>query len=256
MNRSERLEKDFETLQSLAEQSAILEVEPRGAPPERYVLRLKGQGIARVSPIKHTVEWADEHEVEVRLPFHYPEAPPDIRWVTPLFHPNISCGGYLQLEDVGLPWSENVTLDVVAERLWDVARLAFMDLPRAVNPAAKRWLEQQEGETAGDGPRDTTDSDGHPAAIAFPVDPRPLRKIELPGARSNVVRYQRRGQSTVVTENAEAPRASKAPSEDVSRPVEVQELEDGVLIISDDMSDAGRGGAAHGDDDEVFYIGD
>jgi ubiquitin-protein ligase len=32
-----------------------------------------------------------------RMPYGYPERPPDIRWLTPILHPNISFSGFLNL---------------------------------------------------------------------------------------------------------------------------------------------------------------
>lgn len=224
--RAERLAKDQETMAALEEQSGILKVEPQGGdPPDRYRLILDGQGVARVSALRSDIEWADHHSIEVRMPFMYPEQPPDIRWVTPLFHPNLSYSGFLSLDDVGLPWNPSVGLDVVCERLWDVARLAYINLQNAVNPTAKRWIESAEG-------------------IQFPVDPRPLRKIELPGARSNVVRYQRRGDDTVLTDAAPAPVANE------------------VMFIDDDPAASPAPPSSHpsppppDDDDGVLYIGE
>ncbi|MCA9177155.1 MAG: hypothetical protein KDB14_21850 [Planctomycetales bacterium] len=226
--RAERLRQDQQDLAHLAEQSGILRVEPQGDPPDRYRLEFAGQGVGRVSSLKSEVQWIDVHRIELRLPFLYPSQPPDIHWETSLFHPNLSYSGFLNLDDVGLPWSENVGLDVVCERLWDVARLAYINLDRAVNPTARRWVEE-------------TDE------IQFPVDPRPLRKIELPGARSNVVRYQRRGGATLLSGSApEAPET------------EILFIDDSTLpgTTPPAAPQPAPQTRAHTQDDDVFYIGD
>lgn len=217
--RAERLQRDLEALRNLEQHSAILSVEPDGSPPDRYRLGFSGQGIARVSALNSEVEWADEHTVELRLPFMYPSQAPDIRWITPLFHPNLSYSGFLQLDDIGLPWDETVGLEVLCERLWDVARLAYMNLDKAVNPSARRWIEDED-------------------EVRLPVDPRPLRKIELPGARSNVVGYQRRGEDVVLDGQQPA-----SPADDV-------------LFIDETTAPPGRPAISTDDDDEVLYIGD
>jgi hypothetical protein len=93
--------------------------------------------------------------------------------VTPILHPNVSFSGFIQLRDVGLPWDRTVTLDAVCERLWDVARLAYVNLDRATNFSAKSWIES-------------------PGRIALPVDTRILRdRMNVSGI--NVIRYARRG---------------------------------------------------------------
>ena len=240
--RAERLEQDLQCLQSLSAASGILDIQPQGDPPDRYTITLHGQGVGNVGMSKD-VEWIDQHRVELRLPFMYPQQPPDIRWETPLFHPNLSYSGLLRLEDVGLPWSEQVGLDVVCERLWDVARLAFVDLKHAVNSSAKRWIQDQEATPSAAG-------SPHAAPVAFPVDPRPLRKIELPGSRSNVVRYHRRDTGSAV---------------EVS---EAEPVEDGVLVINEQTASPPVANdvratprqqpppSSNDGDDDLFYIGD
>jgi ubiquitin-protein ligase len=171
--RDERLLSDLESLKTLRGCSSIFTFEAIGKPPDRYTLSFHGRGIARAGSPRGAVEYVELHEVDMRLPYSYPDLPPDIRWVTPLLHPNVSFSGFIQLRDLGLPWDESVTLDVVCERLWDVARLAYVNLERSTNFSAKNWIEQ-------------------PDRIALPVDRRILRD-SMPPPGVNVIRYQRRG---------------------------------------------------------------
>ncbi len=171
--RENRLRSDFETLTSLRECSSIFHFDGKGDPPDRYSLLFRGRGIARQVSPHAEMEFIDLHEIDMRLPFAYPELAPDIRWITPLLHPNVSFSGFINLRDVGLPWDETVTLDAVCERLWDVARMAYMNLDRATNFSAKNWIEQ-------------------PDRIKFPVDDRILRD-KMPPSGINVIRYTRRG---------------------------------------------------------------
>ena len=76
----------------------------------------------------------------------------------------------------------------MCERLWDVARLAYMNLDDAANYSAKTWFEDE-------------------CQIQLPVDPRPLRDKNAP-AGSNVIRYQRKGAGG-------ATRAEPGPGQDV-----------------------------------------
>jgi len=172
-DREDRLRSDLETLTKLRECSSIFSFEAAGDPPDRYLLTLRGRGIARAVSPRAPVQFIEEHEIDVRLPYAYPKLPPDIRWITPILHPNVSFSGFIQLRDVGLPWDDSVTLDAVCERLWDVARMAYCNLERATNFSAKSWMEE-------------------PGRIALPVDPRALRD-KMPPSGVNVIRYQRRG---------------------------------------------------------------
>ena len=158
-------------MRALRSAGSILEFETRGDPPDRYQLVFRGRGLHRNS-IQNEVRPVDEHRVEIRLPDSYPDRPPDVRWSSPIFHPNVSFSGYLNLQDIGLSWHEEMGLDELCVRLWDVARLAYLDLDHAKNYSAKRWFEQQQ-------------------EFLLPTDPRGLGdRTVAPG--SNIVRYSRR----------------------------------------------------------------
>ena len=103
------------------------------------------------------------------------EQPPDVRWLTPVWHPNIGHSGVVNLEDIGLPWSLSAGLEVLAECLWDVARLGWINQTRVVNQAAMQWY------------------DTHPEVV-LPLDPRPIRSAYLT-ANKNVVKYSHRPRS-------------------------------------------------------------
>jgi hypothetical protein len=218
-SREDRLHAELKLLEQLREASSIFQFEGTGDPPDRFTLSFSGKGVARDISANADVEMIDAHRVELRLPYAYPKVAPDVRWVTPIFHPNVSFSGFIHLADVGLPWESHVTLDIVCERLWDVARLAYIDLEKATNYSAKNWFQEQR-------------------LLKLPVDARPLRNRATPAAK-NVVRYQRRGQST------------PPPPGD-------QQAED-ILYIGEDTpvpKMPSRGTRRHSDDDDVLYIGD
>lgn len=175
--REQRLLADLEAMENLKAASTILSFETEGEPADRYMVRFCGKGLRRDASTGK-IDYVDRHECEIRLTLSYPRRPPDIRWLSPLFHPNISFGGFIRLRDVGMAWTEDLALDVISERLWDVARLAYYDLENATSFTAKAWLENQN-------------------EFTLPVDLRPLRdKTTRP--KSNVVRYSRRGDKRVL----------------------------------------------------------
>lgn len=159
--RDQRLRADADLLAMLAAASPLFEVAAEGDPPSRYTLTFHGRGISRCPESGDDVELSSMHQVEMRLSFAYPRVGPDLRWKTPLFHPNVSFSGFIQLDDLGLQWDESLGLRVVVERLWDTLRWAYVNLDNATNYAAKRWVE-----TA--------------CRIALPVDVRPLWSDPLP----------------------------------------------------------------------------
>jgi ubiquitin-protein ligase len=171
-SRTARLQSDLAALESLHSESTILSLEPAGEPPDRYTLTFRGKGLGREG-MSTDVSVIELHQIDLRMPYSYPERPPDVRWLTPIVHPNVSFSGFLNLAEIGLPWTPDLTLDVLCERLWDVARGAYVNLEKAANYAAKNWYEQE-------------------CRFELPVDVRPLRD-KAGVSVTNVVKYQRRG---------------------------------------------------------------
>ena len=223
-NREERLRSELAAIEALQAESSILDFTTENDPPDRYVISFRGLGINRGTSPDASIESIDLHRCELKLPYSYPRRPPDIRWRTPIYHPNISFSGLVKLRDVGMPWDEDLGLDIVLERLWDVARLAYVDEQRACNYSAKNWLKGQ-------------------TAIALPADNRPLRDKTAPSG-SNIIQYERRQPGQI-----ELPRSTTEA--------------DDVLYIDDNTPTPeipqtrppSRTRNTSGDD-EVFYIGD
>jgi len=186
--RQERLAAELESMRALKKGSTILDFEITGDPPDRYTVVFRGRGLSRDTSSRSDVKYEEMHRVDIRLPYSYPQRPPDIRWLTPILHPNISFSGFIRLQDLGMPWEQDLGLDVICERLWDVARLAFLDLEKASNHAAKRWFEQEN-------------------RLRLPVDERPLRDRTAPTG-ANVIRYERKGGHPSAVPSAE-------PTEDI-----------------------------------------
>jgi ubiquitin-conjugating enzyme len=171
-SRQDRLSADREILAALAASSTIFSFESGGDPPDRYTLSFHGKGLAPDVSSQSDVMITELHQIDLRMPYSYPNNPPDIRWLTPLWHPSVSFSGFVNLADVGIVWSRDVPIDIVCERLWDIARGAFINPHKAANYAAKNWFEKD-------------------CPYELPVDPRSLGDRN-PASASNIVRYQRR----------------------------------------------------------------
>jgi len=83
---------------------------------------------------------------------------PEIRWITPIYHPNISEIGMVCLGGYGTHWVPSVQLDELCIMLWDMARYHNYDIRSPYNRDAALWVANQ-------------------TAILFPTDSRPLRDI-------------------------------------------------------------------------------
>jgi len=161
-----------DALEKLQASSSIFRFQADGPAPDSYRMLFNGSGLCRQPGAVSRVEILDHHAWELKLPSSYPEAPPLMRWETPVFHPNISFAGFLEPVGIGIHWLPVLTLDVLCERLWDLVRGAYVDLENPVNRAAADWyLRQRE--------------------FNIPVDTRPLR--DLAQARcANIFRYHRK----------------------------------------------------------------
>jgi ubiquitin-protein ligase len=228
--RDERLVHDLQVMQKLAESSVIVDFESEGDPPEEFTVTFHGRGVTRASGLNVELEFVEKHQFEIRLPFSYPQRAPDIRWLTPIFHPNISNSGFINLEEIDIEWDKDINLDVLCERLWDVVRLDFMNLGRSTNYAACNWFEEQ-------------------TELQLPLDQRRLRETAAP-SRSNVVRYQRRGEKIETgirpANNDEVLFIGEETPNAIPRPP--QRRQSGPVIP--------RRRSTPSNDDDVFYIGD
>lgn len=168
--RNQRLEQDRQALRELMNESSILQAVQEESDGRRWRWTFQGNGHLPATSVNE-VAIAGRHEVEVLLPFDYPDRPPEIRCQTPTFHPSISADGETTVADLGLPWEGRWGLDVICERLWDLLRGASFpeDLP-ARRPAATRHFQGINAERR-------------------LVDPRPLR--DRPGLKpENIIRYR------------------------------------------------------------------
>lgn len=237
-----RLAEDLEKLRQLAEASSILEVQCEGETPDRYTLLFRGRGLASEPRPGESISYVDLHRVDLRLPYSYPQRPPDIRWLTPLFHPNVSFSGFINLADIGLSWNEAVSLDSVCERLWDVARLAFVDLDDSTNYTARAWFAHEHG-------------------LTLPVDGRPLRS-QAAESSPNIIRYERRQLSSSSPRPLDIPpvRAGSPGSDENAGSTGRQRREErDVFYINEDtpVPELPRVRRLRRDGDaDVFYIGE
>lgn len=177
--RKRRLIADLASLKALRRVSSVFDFECQGDQPERYLLKFHGRGLAPTAADNSQAEIIELHEVEIRLPSAYPNRPPQVRWVSPILHPNISFGGFIQFRDLGLTWQSNLSLDVIVEHLWDLARMAYLQTGEATNAVAKTYFDKVN-------------------TFRLPTDARPLRDKQKPSS-GNIIRYGPRRDSAART---------------------------------------------------------
>jgi len=163
--RDRRLKTDFQALKRLKAVSSILDFKCEDASPQRYLVNFSGRGLFYNKAL-NKVEALDRHQVEIKLGVSYPRNKPELKWKTPIFHPNISALGQVCLGGYGTNWVPSLNLDELCEMLWDMIRYANFDTKSPYNYKAARWVEQQ-------------------SLFQFPLDERSLRdqltreKLEL-----------------------------------------------------------------------------
>jgi len=153
--RTRRLRNDLTALDRLRSESSVFRFTTTGDPPHQYLILLKGKGLWRD---RGKVKTLDTHRVEIKLGASYPRTMPEIRWISPIYHPNISEIGMVCLGGYGTHWVPSVQLDELCIMLWDMVRYHNYDIRSPYNRDAALWVASQ-------------------ATFRFPTDGRPLRDL-------------------------------------------------------------------------------
>jgi ubiquitin-protein ligase len=156
-----RLRSDRLAMERLQSESTIFRFSANGLPAQRYVVEFHGKSLARE---RGKVVPRFEHQVEIKLGSSYPRTMPELRWQSPIHHPNISEIGLVCLGGYGTHWVPSLQLDELCVMLWDMARFHNYDLRSPYNRDAALWAANQ-------------------TAILFPVDGRPLRDLRVAQGR-------------------------------------------------------------------------
>lgn len=159
--RIRRLRNDHAALSRLASESSVFQFKTSGSPPSQYQITFKGKGLCRD---RGKVKIVQTHRVEIKLGTSYPRTMPEIRWLTPVYHPNISEIGMVCLGGYGTHWVPSVQLDELCMMLWDMARYHNYDIRSPYNRDAALWVANQ-------------------TSILFPTDPRPIRDLRVAQGR-------------------------------------------------------------------------
>ena len=138
--RMRRLRNDLAALERLQSESTVFRFKAQGNPPQQYLILLKGKSLWRVRGKVHAHE---SHRVEIKLGASYPRTMPEIRWVTPIYHPNISEIGMVCLGGYGTHWVPSIQLDELCNMLWDMVRYHNYDIRSPYNRDAALWVASQ-----------------------------------------------------------------------------------------------------------------
>jgi hypothetical protein len=177
------------------------------------MISFKGKGLWRD---RGKVRVLEDHRVEIKLGASYPRTIPEIRWVTPIYHPNISEIGMVCLGGYGTHWVPSVQLDELCVMLWDMARYHNYDIRSPYNRDAALWVANQ-------------------TTFLFPTDPRPVRDV-----RVALGRVTSTGESTADRPGSAAPGAVNGSNKSSTGRFSNRELPTQAARVLDFISNYGR----------------
>ena len=167
--RMRRLRGDYELMRELDGRSDLISFKAISArpnlPPERYIVTFKCKSIVDVDR-QGNPKYGDTHQVEIYLHNQYPQRWPGMKWLTPIWHPNINhLNGTVCIDAAW--WTASRSLDRLVIMLGEMVQWKnFHDDPTKPpfpwDPEAARWSREY---------RKT-----HPNA--FPLDTRELLRPE------------------------------------------------------------------------------
>jgi len=167
--RMRRLRADYQLMQDLSARTDLISVtaqSPRpNLPPERYVVTFKCKSIIGIDNSGNP-KFGEHHQVEIYLHNQYPQRWPGMKWMTPIWHPNINhLNGSVCIDAAW--WTASRSLDRLVIMLGEMVQWKnFHDDPTKPpfpwDADAARWSREY---------RKT-----HPDA--FPVDTRELMRPE------------------------------------------------------------------------------
>ncbi len=167
--RMRRLRGDYERMRQLEGRSSLIEFEAqsirKGVPPERYVVTFRCKSIVGITK-KGEPKFGNHHQVEIYLHNQYPQRWPGLKWLTPIWHPNINhINGSVCIDAAW--WTAARSLDKLIVMMGEMLQYKnFHDDPTKPpfpwDPDAARWCRAYRQK--------------HPNA--FPVDKRELLRPE------------------------------------------------------------------------------
>lgn len=167
--RMRRLQADLLLMRDLTSHSDLIKfnaTSPRkGLPPERYIVTYVCKGIISVDR-KGQPKYGRKHQVEIYLHNQYPQRWPGMKWLTPIWHPNINhINGSVCIDAAW--WTASRSLDRLVLMIGEMVQYKnYHDDPTKPpfpwDPEAARWSREFRAKN----PR------------AFPVDNQELLRPE------------------------------------------------------------------------------
>ena len=153
--RETRLRNDLRQVRELVNRSQFIHIlNTDGDPPEKYHIQFTCRGVEKIRPDGEPI-FREVHEVSIYLHAEYPLKQPQLKWLTPIFHPNIHVTGAVC---IGAWWPAK-TLDALLLGLAEMVQYKNYDPKDPMNSKAASWALRHKS--------------------LFPIDPRNLKGQSL-----------------------------------------------------------------------------
>ncbi len=153
--RETRLRNDYQRIRELVNRSDLIRILlTDGDPPEKYLIQFACRGVEKLTATGRPI-YRDVHEVSIYLHAEYPLKQPQLKWRTPIFHPNIHSTGAVC---IGAWWPAK-TLDELILTLGEMVQYKNLGPKDPMNSKAASWAIRNKRH--------------------FPVDNRPLKGRSL-----------------------------------------------------------------------------
>lgn len=153
--RETRLRNDYQRIRELVNRSDLIRIlYTDGDPPEKYLIQFGCRGVEKLTSTGRPI-YRDVHEVSIYLHAEYPLKQPQLKWRTPIFHPNIHSTGAVC---IGAWWPAK-TLDELILTLGEMVQYKNLGPKDPMNSKAASWAIRNKRH--------------------FPVDKRPLKGRSL-----------------------------------------------------------------------------
>ncbi|HET6246713.1 MAG TPA: hypothetical protein VFE47_03365 [Tepidisphaeraceae bacterium] len=135
-----RLENEFRKAQRSFAYHPVIGIRPlRGDPPYEYQVDYRLRTL--VTNDAGELEYADAVSMHIWLPPGFPNQPPVVRPMAPVFHPNVAWEGIYLTR----PWQPTDTLVTFCGRIGELLAYRSYDPESVINAVAMDWLSQNSG---------------------------------------------------------------------------------------------------------------
>lgn len=136
-----RLEADYHTMLDLQSRSDIIKFKiGDSVPTNMYIVTYECRGVM-LNPDTQQPCITINHEAVIYLHSDYPSQKPQLKWMTPIFHPNINgLNGSVCIQY----WTPSMTIADLVIMLGNMVRYANYDIHSPLDTKAARWAKENE----------------------------------------------------------------------------------------------------------------